>query len=168
MAESDDSQAVRTLHLLLKLTNRLMVPFSTHLAGQYNISLNEFRMLIAIGRLGPCASHQLAEYTGVSAMSVSRAVGTLQRHGRIEVSPDPANRRRKWLKLTAEGERLYAIMQPRSAKVAEYLFSDLSADGISQLEALAEQLITTLEAKSDGGKSLFLERTKADDSEGDA
>ena len=77
------------LHQLLKLTNRLMAPFSTHLSHRYKISLNEFRLLMTIGRLGRTASHELAEMTGVNVMSVSRAVSTLQRHGRIEVVRDP-------------------------------------------------------------------------------
>ena len=80
-----------------------MAPFSTHLAHRYKISLNEFRMLMTIGALGRTASHELAELTGVNVMSVSRAVATLERHGRIEVVPDPGNRRRKWLALTDEG-----------------------------------------------------------------
>ena len=83
------SGRVGTLHRILKLNNRLMQPFSTHLSHRHNISLNEFRLLMAIGRLGESASHELAEHTGVNAMSVSRAVGTLQRHGRITVATDP-------------------------------------------------------------------------------
>ena len=97
------SHKVVMLHQLLKLTNRLMAPFSTHLAHRYKISLNEFRLLMTIGALGRSASHELAELTGVNVMSVSRAVATLERHGRIEVVRDPANRRRKWLTLTEEG-----------------------------------------------------------------
>jgi MarR family transcriptional regulator, lower aerobic nicotinate degradation pathway regulator len=148
------------LHQLLKLTNRLMAPFSTHLSHRYKISLNEFRLLMTIGALGRTASHELAEMTGVNVMSVSRAVATLQRHGRIEVVPDPRNRRRKWLSLTEEGQRLYAIMRPQSAKVADYLFSDLSEAETAQLGTILTHLIATLEAKDAQGGSLFLEKTK--------
>ena len=148
------------LHQLLKLTNRLMAPFSTHLAHRYRISLNEFRLLMPIGRLGRTASHELAEITGVNVMSVSRAVATLQRHGRIEVVRDTANRRRKWLTLTEEGQRLYAIMRPQGEKVADYLFSDLSDGETAQLGTILARLIDTLEAKDGQGRSLFLERTK--------
>ena len=148
------------LHQLLKLTNRLMAPFSTHLAHRYRISLNEFRLLMTIGRLGRTASHELAEITGVNVMSVSRAVATLQRHGRIEVVRDTANRRRKWLTLTEEGQRLYAIMRPQGEKVADYLFSDLSDGETAQLGTILARLIDTLEAKDGQGRSLFLERTK--------
>jgi MarR family transcriptional regulator, lower aerobic nicotinate degradation pathway regulator len=148
------------LHQLLKLTNRLMAPFSTHLAHRYKISLNEFRLLMTIGNLGQTASHELAELTGVNVMSVSRAVATLQRHGRIQVVRDPKNRRRKWLTLTEEGQRLYDIMRPQSEKVADYLLSDLASDEVAQLATILTRLIDTLEAKDSQGRSLFLERTK--------
>jgi DNA-binding MarR family transcriptional regulator len=151
------------LHNLLKLTNRLMAPFSTHLAHRHKISLNEFRLLMTIGTLGQTASHELADVTGVNVMSVSRAVATLERHGRITVCPDPANRRRKWLSLTPEGKRLYALMRPQSAKVADYLFGALDEDQTSQLEAMLHQLIATLEARDVRGRSLFLDRTRPDD-----
>ena len=151
---------VAMLHQLLKLTNRLMAPFSTHLAHRYKISLNEFRLLMTIGALGRTASHELARLTGVNVMSVSRAVATLQRHGRVEVVRDSANRRRKWLSLTPEGERLYAIMRPQSEKVADYLFSELEPREIAQLETILVRLIDTLEARDEAGRSLFLERTK--------
>ena len=158
--EAGQGDKAAMLHQLLKLTNRLMAPFSTHLSHRYRISLNEFRLLMTIGRLGRTASHELAEITGVNVMSVSRAVATLQRHGRIEVVRDTANRRRKWLTLTEEGQRLYDIMHPQSEKVADYLFSDLSDDEAAQLSRILTRLIATLEATDAQGRSLFLERTK--------
>lgn len=148
------------LHQLLKLTNRLMAPFSTHLAHRYKISLNEFRLLMTIGTLGRTASHELAELTGVNVMSVSRAVATLQRNGRIEVVRDASNRRRKWLMLTEEGKRLYAIMRPQSEKVADFLFSGMEPEEVAQLESMLTRLIDTLEARDEHGGSLFIERTK--------
>lgn len=150
------------LHELLKLSNRLMAPFSTHLADRYRISLNEFRLLMAIGHLGTTASHEVAERTGVNVMSVSRAVSALERNGRISVSTDPANRRRKVLTLTDEGHRLYEIMCPQSRKVAEFLFSELGDEDIVTLDRILAQLIETLEAKDRHGNSRFLEETRPD------
>jgi len=158
--EPASGDRVATLHQLLKLTNRLIAPFSTHLAGPHRISLNEFRMLMTIGMLGRTASHELAEMTGVNAMSVSRAVATLEKNGRIAVSPDPANRRRKWLSLTAEGEKLYRTLRPEGERVAAFLFADLSAQEMALFGAMVDRLIATLEATDDAGRSLFLERTK--------
>ena len=158
--DAAQSDKAKMLHQLLKLTNRLMAPFSTHLAHRYKISLNEFRLLMTIGALERTASHELAELTGVNVMSVSRAVATLQRHGRIQVVRDPANRRRKWLTLTDEGRRLYAIMRPQSEKVADYLFSELAPGEVEQLGTILTRLIDTLEATDAQGRSLFIEKTK--------
>jgi DNA-binding MarR family transcriptional regulator len=153
----------RMLHELLKLSNRLMAPFSTHLADRYKISLNEFRLLMTIGGLGTTASHEVAEKTGVNVMSVSRAVAALERNGRISVSTDPANRRRKVLALTEEGQRLYAIMRPQSRKVAEFLFSELDCADVATLDGILGQLIETLEAKDEEGRSRFIEATRPDE-----
>ena len=166
IAVSEPTGRVGTLHRLLKLTNRLMAPFSTHLSHRHNISLNEFRLLMAIGRLGASASHELAEHTGVNAMSVSRAVATLERHGRIRVETDPSNRRRKVLRLTEEGERLYELMRPQTQAVADYLVSGLSEADIAKLDELVGKLIARLEARDEQGRSLFMESTKPADDEG--
>jgi len=152
----------RMLHDLLKLSNRLMAPFSTHLADRYKISLNEFRLLMTIGAMGSTASHEVAEMTGVNVMSVSRAVAALERNGRIKVETDPQNRRRKTLSLTEEGKRLYAIMRPQSRKVAEYLFSEIDCADVATLDRILGQLIATLEAKDAEGNSNFLEATRPD------
>ncbi len=160
--EGPDTSAdqARMLHDLLKLANRLTAPFSTHLADRYRISLNEFRLLMTIGRIGATASHEVAEITGVNVMSVSRAVSTLERNGRIHVALDPANRRRKVLTLTAEGQRLYEIMRPQTLTVAEFLFSELSETDVHALDRILAQLIDTLEARDENGNSVFLEATK--------
>ncbi|MPS69686.1 MULTISPECIES: MarR family winged helix-turn-helix transcriptional regulator [Novosphingobium] len=154
-----------TLHRLLKLSNRLMAPFSVNLEHQYKISLNEFRLLMLIGRFPQSASHELAEMTGVNAMSVSRAVSALERHGRVLVVRDEENRRRKRLTLTPEGERLYRIMRPQTERVADYLLSALHPHEVAMFDHILTTLIDTLEATDEEGRSLFLERTKPDDAE---
>jgi MarR family transcriptional regulator, lower aerobic nicotinate degradation pathway regulator len=160
LAVSEPDGKVGTLHRLLKLNNRLMAPFSTHLSHRYNISLNEFRLLMAIGRLGASASHELAEHTGVNAMSVSRAVATLERHGRITVETDPDNRRRKVLRLTEEGQRLYEIMLPHTEAVADYLLRGMSDADLARLDAIVGRMIARLEATDEEGRSRFLEETR--------
>ena len=148
------------MHRLLKLTNRLMAPFTTHLASRHSIGLNEFRMLMTLGRFGDKASHELADHTGVNAMSVSRAVAALQSNGRITVSVDPDNRRRKTVTLTAEGRRLYAEMRPESDRVADYLLSRLSPDDVVALDRIVDTLLHTLEETDEDGQPLLIERTR--------
>lgn len=160
--QSDLSGDAETLHNILKLSNRLMAPFSAYLAHQHRISLNEFRVMMLIGHYGTAASHELVELTGVNAMSISRAVSTLEKHDRVISVPDPANRRRKRLTLTAEGERLFRVMRPATDLVAEYLLSQLKSHEKATLDHILRTLIATLEAKDEKGRSLFMERTRPD------
>lgn len=158
--ESDLDRNAQLLHDILKLANRLMAPFSTYLANQHKITLNEFRVMMLIGHYGSLASHKLVELTGVNVMSISRAVSTLERNGRVVGSPDPANRRRKILALTVEGERLFRAMRPATDLVANYLLSNLKPHETATLEHILHTLIATLEAKDEQGRSLFMERTR--------
>ncbi len=159
---SDLDGDAETLHNILKLSNRLMVPFSTYLAHQHQISLNEFRVMMLIGHYGTAASHELVELTGVNAMSISRAVSALERHDRVISVQDPANRRRKRLTLSAEGERLFRVMRPATDLVAQYLLSRLKPHEKAALDHILHTLIATLEATDEAGRSLFMERTRPD------
>lgn len=149
-----------SLHRLLKLNNRLMAPFSMHLEHRHKISINEFRLLMTIGRLGSSASHELAALTGVNAMSVSRAVTALEKHGRIQLQVDRSNRRRKTITLTSEGQRLYEAMLPTTERVVEYLFAALTPEQIAAFDATVTTLTEALEAQDAKGRSLFLESTR--------
>lgn len=162
---SDLSQNAALLHNILKLANRLMAPFSTYLAHQHRISLNEFRVMMLIGHYGPLASHELVELTGVNAMSISRAVTLLEKRERVSGMSDPANRRRKRLMLTAEGERLFRAMRPATDLVADYLLSELKEHEKATLAHILQTLILTLEARDDQGRSLFMERTRPEHSD---
>lgn len=150
------------LHHLLKLQNRLIAPFSVHLEKRYRVTVNEFRTIMLVGRLGETASHELVEITGVSPMSVSRAVSALHRQGRLAIALDPANRRRKMLRLTEAGEVLYHEMLPTTEKVADYLFTSLAPADVVALDRMVSALVDSLEAVDELGRSKFLEATKPD------
>ena len=148
------------LHRLLKLQNELMAPFATHLEKQHRISVNGFRALMLTGRLGVTASHELAEILGVNAMSVHRAVRMLHQQGRIAIDPDPVDFRRKILRLSPEGQRLYRQMLPQTDMVANFLLSSLTAKEVEQFDRLINILTRGLEARDEEGRSIFLERTR--------
>ena len=155
------------LHRLLKLQNELMAPFATHLEKQHRISVNGFRALMLIGRLGVTASHELADILGVNPMSVHRAVRMLHHQGRIVIEPDPVDFRRKVLRLSAEGQRLYRQMLPQTDTVANYLLSSLTPEEVQEFDRLITILTSGLEARDEEGRSVFLERTRPKDSPSD-
>lgn len=151
------------LHRLLKLGNRLGAPFSEHLEKRYQVTMNEFRVIMLIGRLGTTASHELAEISGVTTMSISRAVTSLERKGWVVAKTDPDNRRRKILRLTKEGARLYKKMLPTADKVAKYLFESLKPADMLAFDRSVAALIDSLDARDDEGRSIFIEQTKPED-----
>ena len=157
-----DVRPADLLHHLLKLQNRLIAPFSVHLEKRFRVTVNEFRTIMLVGRLGETASHELVEITGVSPMSVSRAVSALHRQGRLAIALDPANRRRKMLRLTEAGEVLYREMLPTTEKVADYLFTALAPADVVALDRMVSALVDSLEAVDDLGRSKFLEATRPD------
>lgn len=150
------------LHRILKLQNRLIAPFSVHLEKRFEVTVNEFRVIMLVGRLGTTASHELAEITAVSPMSISRAVTALEKQGRLLVEVDPGNRRRKILRLSPAGETLYREMLPTTEKVADYLFQSLGPREVDAFGQTVSTLIESLEAEDEQGRSKFLEATRPD------
>lgn len=155
MADAPDRLAV--LNHLLKLTNRLMVPFSIHLEKRHRITLNEFRVLMLVGELGTTAAHEVALALGVNTMAVSRAVAALGARGLVEAAVDPASRRRRTLRLSAAGGRLFGEMLPSTLKVADYLLGTLRPAEVAAFDRLVTGLTDRLEAE---GGSAFLQATR--------
>lgn len=142
-----------------------MAPFSVHLEKRHKIGVNEFRVLMTVGRVGSAASHEVAEMTGVNTMAISRAVAVLKRQRRLLVTTDTSNRRRKTLRLTAVGRALYERMEPATEKVARYLFESLRPDEIVAFDRFVRTVTEKLEARDEEGRSVFLERTRPDEEE---
>ncbi|WP_338468287.1 MarR family winged helix-turn-helix transcriptional regulator [Novosphingobium sp. ZN18A2] len=163
MTNKEQAEAVdpaELLHRILKLQNRLIAPFSVHLEKRFEVTVNEFRVIMLVGRLGTTASHELAEITAVSPMSISRAVTALEKQGRLVTEIDPANRRRKILRLSPAGETLYREMLPTTEKVADYLFQSLGPAEVAAFGETISALIDSLEAEDEQGRSKFLEATR--------
>lgn len=162
---NDDSpvgeiEPTKVLHRFLKLHAKLSVPFTTHIEKQFAIGLNEYRFLILIGHLRTAAAHELSEITGISPMSASRTVRSLESAGRISLEEDPANRRRKLLRLTPEGQRFYRKMLPSAESVGRYLLGCLSPTEIEEFDRLVLKLIHGLDTRDEHGHLLFLEQTR--------
>src|ERR1700749_674447 len=65
--------------------------------------LGPSRLLFELGP-GPASTHALRERLGLDSGYLSRLLRRLERDGLVRVSPDPADRRRRQVSLTAAGE----------------------------------------------------------------
>jgi DNA-binding MarR family transcriptional regulator len=82
------------------------------------------------------SSYAVADLTrglGISKQAVSQLVDTMAMRGYIERSPDPDDRRRVQLTLTARGEAAATVSWHAATKTDEELERRLSAEGVAAL-----------------------------------
>jgi DNA-binding MarR family transcriptional regulator len=134
------------LYRLLKLSNLISQPFFADDAKRYNISMNELRVLATLAPLQEAASHEIGSVAGMHPMNVSRAVATLCRRKRLQQRRDPDNRRRKLLRLTADGRALYKSLMPHVQEIADSVFATMEQDELEMLSRLIDKMTARLEA----------------------
>ena len=128
------------LHRLLKLSNLILRPLFVQRAESYEMNVNELRVLMTLAQMGEAASHELCEVAGLHPMNVSRAVDTLRRQGRIEERRDEENRRRKLLRLTPEGQRVFNELAPDADDAAGRLFKGMDDKALRNLSVVIDKL----------------------------
>ena len=140
----DDGQSA-LLIALLRIASVINRPMRDGVADPEGLSLNELRILMALGGEGEAAGHDLAEVMGMQPMNVSRALATLSALGLAEQFDDPANRRRKPYRLSSRGWGRHKAMGPELDDVAGFLFGNLRA---TERTALA-RIFAKLDARLD-------------------
>jgi DNA-binding MarR family transcriptional regulator len=141
------------LYRMLKLSNLVVRPFYVQRAEAYKMNVNEMRVLMTLAPLGEAASHELCEVAGLHPMNVSRAVGTLRKQGRVEERRDEHNRRRKLLRLTAEGQRVFNELLPDAETAATRLFAGMDDGALVQLSGIIDRLTENVLAGERGDQS---------------
>lgn len=102
------------------------------------LPLGTARLLFEIG-VAPSTAQALRARLGLDSGYLSRLLRRLAQEGLVTVAPDPADRRRRCVELTAEGRRRWADLEERSEERARLLVDPLSARQRERLvAALAE------------------------------
>src|SRR5579875_1157743 len=135
---------------LMKLTNLINRPFFSRYAERYHLTINDARVLVTLASMPEAAAHELCEATGMHPMNVSRSVATLRRQGRITERRDPANRRRKMLRLTPKGWSTCRSFVPDMERMSSFLLASMSPLEVEFLGRLVDQLIARLETIDSG------------------
>lgn len=130
---------------LMKLTNLINRPFFSRYAERYHLTINDARVLVTLASVTEAAAHELCEATGMHPMNVSRSVATLRRQGRIAERRDPANRRRKMLRLTPKGWSACRSFLPDMERMSRFLLASMSPLEVEFFGRLVDQLIDRLE-----------------------
>jgi DNA-binding MarR family transcriptional regulator len=102
-----------------------------------------YRLLAALEEFGPASQVALGRRTGIDRSDVVAALNELAERGLVERSPDPDDRRRNVITLTAAGAEQLEQLDEVLAGVQEKLLAPLSEDERKQLVALLSRLLAS-------------------------
>ena len=133
-----DDQAARVWAAMRDLTGRY--PPKEALRGSLNLGRGSGRVkaLLWLSE-GPLSLSGIAEAVGVDAPYATLIVDTLEERGLVERRPDPADRRRKLVSLTAAGKEAVTLVA-RIQRQPPPGFGRLSAAELDTLEELVRRL----------------------------
>lgn len=78
----------------------------------FGLTNGQFSLLMSLNRPEPPPMGPVASLLAMDRTTLTAALKPLERRGLVEVSPDPADRRSRILKLTREGRKLLARAVP--------------------------------------------------------
>jgi DNA-binding MarR family transcriptional regulator len=102
----------------------------------HDLPMAAWRSLAVIARFGPMSAGDLGSKTSSDPFRVVRAIDLLVQRGLITREPDPSDRRRARLEVTAEGRALYREIEKGAIANETFLRSALSDEDIASLERI--------------------------------
>ncbi|MCB6177082.1 MarR family transcriptional regulator [Rhodobacter sp. Har01] len=91
-------------YLLRRVTQRHLAIFAQAIP---EVTTTQFAVLARLSELGPQSQNHLGRETAMDAATIKGVVDRLARQGLVATAPDPDDRRRLTVALTAEGEALF-------------------------------------------------------------
>lgn len=110
-------------------------------SGEFKLSRQEWRVVAALGTQPNMSAKEIAAYTSMEKMPVSRAISRLVKAGLLAQITSPEDRRSTILNLTEEGNRIYQEIVPLVLEREAFLLSALNSEEREQLDALMEKLL---------------------------
>ncbi len=129
---------------LARAVNLAARPFARMIGRPHRLTLPEWRAMVALARAPGIAASEVASHTGLDKMTVSRALASLERAGRIVREADTADRRRAVARLSPEGEQLFRHLAGLAHQRAPHIFGRLSREELAQLSRLVGKMTESL------------------------
>jgi DNA-binding MarR family transcriptional regulator len=127
---------------LIRRAHQIAVAVFSDVAGAHAVTPVQFAILNALQDQPAIDQVTLAQRVAFDAATIGSVIGRLERKGWLRREAADADRRRKLLWLTEEGERAAAAMGPVVALAQQRILEPLSDAEQQQLTALLDKLIT--------------------------
>jgi DNA-binding MarR family transcriptional regulator len=100
-----------------------------------------YRLLATLEQFGPASQAALGRRSGIHLSDMVATVNELAEHKLVERAPDPADRRRNIISLTAAGKRQLRRLEKRLAETQDELLAPLSPEERQRLTELLSRLL---------------------------
>jgi MarR family transcriptional regulator, lower aerobic nicotinate degradation pathway regulator len=100
-----------------------------------------FRLLAALQEFGPASQADLGRRTGIDRSDVVAALNELENRGLIERAPDPDDRRRNVITITAAGRKELRALRKVLAGIQQKLLAPLSAADQATFKRLVARVL---------------------------
>ncbi|MCJ0869008.1 MarR family winged helix-turn-helix transcriptional regulator [Streptomyces sp. AP-93] len=148
MTTEEDRGASALPARLRELPSRLLSQASAHATRLVTEGLSgadahkwHYAALVALDEFGPASQAALSGRTDIHRSDLVAVINELAARELVERAPDPADRRRNVITLTAAGRRRLRKLEQLLATAQEELLSPLSAPEREQLAGLLSRLV---------------------------
>jgi DNA-binding MarR family transcriptional regulator len=132
--------------------HRCLDPF-----GLLFIDYSVLRVLELVGEPHRMSPSELSEIVVRSSGGMTQILDRLERAGLVARAPDPADRRKVLVVLTAEGLRTADAANASYSRERERLLATLSADEVHQLDGAIQRLLDVMSADARTERAVALE-----------
>lgn len=108
--------------------------------GRFNLSRQEWRIVAALGSHEAMSAKELAAYSSLEKMQVSRAISRLRQANLLIQQEDREDRRYTRVSLSEQGRSVYRKIVPLVLAREEFILSALSAEEKVQLTELMNKI----------------------------
>ena len=109
-------------------------------AQRFSLTRHEWRVLVALANSERTTARDVALYSTLDKMQVSRAVDGLERRGLLVRGEGRADRRTKQLKITPAGRALFGKIVPMVKERQDWLLAVLSAEERAVLDRAMDRV----------------------------
>lgn len=138
-------------HRLLLLAKMIDRETSRQLQDEFQISVAEWRVLAFVCGAGPASASDIGSAGQIDRAEISRAVRKLAEADLIAREDDEKHRKRRIIRPTTAGERLFRKIRDLRRSYFQSLMKELSSDDRHQLNALLERIVRQLVARDENG-----------------
>lgn len=123
--------------VLRRVTQRHIAIFSDRIP---EVTTTQFAVLARLSQLGPLSQNLLGRETAMDAATIKGVVDRLVRMGHVTTAPDPQDRRRLTVALSAQGGALFARLKAAALEITDETLGPLTVEERQQLHRLLLRL----------------------------